>query len=286
MTIIVADLGATNARLAWIKNGKLSEIYRFACNDFKSPTQLIESFMHGYVPKASYLLIGVPGAVINDKVKWTNRDWQLDAKQLKKKLGMKSVVLMNDVQVQGSALPILKKQDLLFLQGNKLGQGPKILVNVGTGLGSCYIIGDNVFPSEYGQTVLGNQQSLETLVSGPAFKKLYQQITGEANLVSAVKIAELCLNKDKEALQTYQYFYKVLAEVLMNLCLTLKATGGVYLCGGILDEKTLKSLKFAKSFTEHPKMKALLKSIPLIFIKKKDFAFLGLKKLAKQYDWS
>ena len=119
MTVVVADMGATNARLAYITNRKISDIYCFACDDFKSPAHLIESFVHWYAQDTKSLLLGVPGTVLQNKVKWTNKNWTLDAQKLQQKLGMKHVVLMNDLEVQGAALPLLHKKDLVFLQKTK-----------------------------------------------------------------------------------------------------------------------------------------------------------------------
>ena len=286
MTVIVADLGATNARLAFIKKGRLSEIYQFACNDFKSPTALIEMFVRIYVPDAKYLLAGVPGTVMNNQVKWTNRSWSLSANALQKKLKFKKVVLMNDLQIQGWALSLLKTKDFLFLQGKNISKGPKILVNIGTGLGSCYIINGEVFSSEYGQSINFQDHTLENQISGPGFKNLYQQITNSALPISAVEIEKRFLKGKREAKEAYQLFYIEFARVLKNLALTIKATGGVYFCGGVLTEKALTAMKLAQNFNKHPKMGALLKNTPLIFIRKKDFAFLGLKRLVQKFGWS
>lgn len=286
MTIVVADLGATNARFAVLKKGRLSDIYQYACDDFNNPKYMIQSFIHLYAPEAKYFLAGVPGPVLDGKVKWTNRSWKLEAKKLKSDLKLKEVVLMNDLQVQGVALAYLKKTDLVYLRHPKSTKGPKVLVNVGTGLGSCYIIDNNVFSSEYGQTLSKEGCTLETDISGTGFKRLYQKLAKNKAPISAVKIAEQYLKKDALSKKTYTIFYNDLAQVLINMALTIKATGGVYFCGGVLDEKTLKQMKFADSFITHPKMNSLLKKIPLIFIRRKDFAFLGLKKLAKKYDWS
>ena len=286
MTVIVADLGATNARLAFMKNGRLSDIYQFACDDFKNPEELLVSFMRGYAPDAKFLLAGVPGPVLNGKVCWTNRSWRLNARVLKAKLKLKEVVLMNDLQVQGMALDLLHKQDFVFLQKNRPSNEPKILVNVGTGLGACYLINGQVFASEYGQSVTPQNVSLETDISGSGFKRSVQRLKHTKEPVSAVQVANDYVQGSVIAQAAYKDFYAALARTLMNLALTIKATGGVYFCGGILDENTLKKLKFDQSFRNHPKMKPLLSQMPLIFIRKKDFAFLGLKKLVKKYGWS
>ena len=286
MTVIVADLGATNARLAYLKKGHLSDIYQFSCDDFDSPAQLIECFMILYAPDAKYVLAGVPGVVVDNKVRWTNRAWSLEGQQLKRHLKLKDVILMNDLEVQGTALSKLKKKDFIFLQGEKLKSGPRVLVNVGTGLGSCLILGKEVFASEYGQTLIDEEKTLETMVSGPAFKKLYQLLNDQNAPISALKIAEEYHEGKTSAIRVYSLFYEKLARALTNLALTMRATGGVCLCGGILDEMTLKQTNFEELFRTHPKMGYFLKTIPLCYIGKKDFAFLGLKALAKKFGWS
>ncbi|MBQ3696135.1 MAG: glucokinase [Alphaproteobacteria bacterium] len=252
MTVIVADLGASNARLAFIKKGRLSAIYQFACGDFKDPYLLFGSFLHGYAPDAKFILAGVPGPVFNEEVSWTNRSWKLNAKKLKTKLNLKQVVLMNDLQVQGSAISSLTSKDLVPLNNKKANKAPKILMNVGTGLGACYIVNGVVCPSEYGQNVLPDNHAIEEKISGNGFKKLYQKLTHRKAPISAVKIAEKCLKKDRMARKTYQLFYNEFARVLMNYALAIKATGGVYFTGGILDEKTLKEMKFHANFCDHP----------------------------------
>jgi len=285
MTVVVADLGASNARFAIYEKGKMSDVYQFACDDFKTATALIESFVAVYAPSATYLLAGVPGAVHDNQVKWTNRSWSLDGAKLKKKLHLKQVVLMNDLAVQGFALPALKKKDLLFLQQNKSGPGPKVLVNVGTGLGASLIFDDIVYPAEYGQTLV-KFDTLEHEISGPGFKRLYQKNKKTKKAISAVKIAQDYFRGDRAAQETYKTFYEKLGRALANLALTVMATGGVYICGGILDEKTLKEIHMARFFSNHPRMNHVLKQMPLIYIKRKDFAFLGLKRLVKKFGWS
>ncbi len=286
MGVILADIGATNARFCVLQNGHLSEVYQFVCDDFANPYQLIDSFIHLYGKVEDYMLIGAPGAVVKNRVKWTNRKWHLDGTLLKKKLKLKQVVLLNDVEAQGHALPLLTKKDFAFLQKRKLGQGPQILVNIGTGLGACFRIGNSVFATEYGQNIVANGQNIESLVSGPAFKHLYGSISKQKGSVPSVQITERYFKGDRAAQKTYQQFYLEFSKCLMNLALTIKATGGVFIAGGVLNETSLKKMRFTQSFVKHPTMKHLLKEMPLCYIKQRHFAFIGLKALAQEYGWS
>ncbi|MBQ4472148.1 MAG: ROK family protein [Alphaproteobacteria bacterium] len=285
MTVVVGDLGASNARLAVYKNGRLCDVCQFACDDFKTPQSLIQAFIMMYAPDTKYVMLGVPGAVYKNQVKWTNRSWHLSGDKLKKQLKLRQVILMNDLAVQGVALSELKMADFAFLQKGRADAGPKVLVNVGTGLGACFVVNGDVYSAEYGQTMIGGC-TLEQSVSGPGFKKIYQKNTKIRKPVSAVKIEMDCMQGDAKARKTYADFYKLLGVALMNMALTLKATGGVYVCGGILDEKTLRQMNISETFADHPKMKSLLKQVPLVYIKRKDFAFLGLKKLVRKFGWS
>ena len=268
MTVIVGDLGASNARLAFIRKGRFSDIYQFACDDFKDPMALLCSFKCNYAPDAKYVLLGVPGPVIKGMVKWTNRSWCLKTQQIEKELQLKQAVLMNDLQVQGWGVKGLSKKDLSFLQRRDFEQGPRALINVGTGLGSCYITGDDVYATEYGQTLLPDQKRLEDVVSALVLKK---HLSLKDSSTRSKKVAE---------------FYMDLADAAKNLALTLKTSGGLYISGSILDQKAFAQLKFKEHFTSHPKMQTLLKTMPICFIKKKDFAFVGLKTLVKKLGWS
>lgn len=256
MSIILADIGATNARFAVLQKGKTSDIYQFACDDFKNPETMINSFKNAYAPTAKALVMGVAGVVLNDEVRWTNRKWVLNAEKLKKKMSLKKVVLKNDVEVQCGALPLLKKTDFVVLQKGEKQEGPKVLMSLGTGLGVGYFINGTAFATEYGQTTALTDKTLE---------KTLLPMTGKQGFVQP---------------------YQMLAKAAMNLALTLKPMGGLYLYGRMLDEKLFKRAQFVACFNRHPNMQRLLKTIPLILIIKENIAFIGLKELAKKYDLS
>ena len=64
MTVIVADLGASNARFAVLQDGKVSDSYQFACDDFRNPEKMIASFKNNYAPDATAFVAGVAGVVL------------------------------------------------------------------------------------------------------------------------------------------------------------------------------------------------------------------------------
>ena len=262
MTVIVADMGATNARFSFIRHGKMADVFQFACADFKNPEEMILAFKRIYAPKATSLVLGVAGPVSDDKVCWTNRNWSICAKSLKKNLLVKKVILKNDVQVQCLGLPLLKKTDYVVLQKGKRQTGPKTLLSVGTGVGAAYYINGESFSTEYGQTLM---------------------LTGE---VLEKRICALPSKGKKAQALSYQKFYSNLAEMTTNLALTLKPMAGIYLYGRMLDEKLFSKAKFVAQFNAHSTMKKMLQEVPIFLIKKENLAFLGLKELARKYGLS
>ena len=265
MSIIIADIGASNARFAILKKGKISDSYQFSCDDFKSPETLISLFKNVYAPNATSLLIGAAGVVVKNKVHWTNRAWQLDGDKLKKKLALKYVLLKNDVEVQCMALARLKTNDFKVLQKGNVLSGPKVLLSIGTGVGAAYLLNNTVFATEYGQTIVEKNLVLEKTLSH----------------LPANKTSVFAKNHQRQG-ATCQKFYQHLAHIVMNMILTLKATGGVYMYGSMLDEKMLQQEKFVAKVLNHPTMKCFLQTIPIVLIKRQNLAFMGLKELARK----
>ena len=247
MSVLLADIGGTHARFAILKSGKVSDVYRYRCSDFKSAYMAIHSFllMQTVMPKSA--VIAMAGVIIDGKGKWTNLPWVLDEKKLKKQFGFRSVLLVNDLIPQGEGISCLKKTDVVQLNTvEPQRESLKSLISLGTGVGACVISKSAIYPSEYGQTVLQNGQTLE--------KSLFNQ----------------------------KNFYTDLALAMQNMALTIQPMGGLYLAGGILSVMDLKKHNLAKQFSKHPTMQTLLKKVPIYFIVNKDLAFLGLSKLAKK----
>lgn len=264
MTVIVADIGATNARFSFFRHGKMADIYQFACADFKTPQTMIATFKNNYAPDASSIVLGVAGAVLDNKVCWTNRDWSLSAAEMKKRLSFRKVILKNDVEIQAMSLPLLTKRDYIVLQRGKGLVGPKVLLSVGTGVGVAYYVNEDSFATEYGQTLLSTGKTLE-------------------KMITPMPILSQFKNKKEHS---EQKFYQNLARITANLALSLKPIGGIYLYGRMLDEKEIKKVKFVDHFVAHPTMKKLLKEFPVFLVKKENLAFVGLKELVKKYDLS
>ena len=282
MSVVLADIGGTHARFAVLKAGRLTDVYRYRCADFKSAYIALRSFllMQDSVPENA--LIAVAGVVDEEKAKWTNLPWTLSSKELKKQFGFKKVCLVNDLIPQGVGISNLDKKDVLALNHVVPKKDAiKVLMSLGTGLGACIVVGENVYPTEYGQTILSNGQILERVLSGWGLKSVYAEHTGK--FVSARTIETKMKQGNRQALNAYDQFYKMLTQSMQNIALLTQPLGGLYLTGGMLLYSELKKYKIISNMSQHPTMKELLKKIPVCLVINKDLAFVGLSKLAKKY---
>ena len=279
MSVLLADIGGTHARFCVSKAGRLSDIYRFRCSDCKSVYQAIQSFlvMQAYVPE--YAVIAIAGVVADNQGKWTNLSWTISEKELKRRFGFQKIHLLNDLIPQGAGIASIKKKDWVAL--NRAGvnkKAPKVLLSLGTGLGACLLLGDKIYPTEYGQTMRPDGCTLEKVLCGLGRKSVYTENKDQITLTSLK-----CKSQSKSSALAEEQFFFSLAQAMQNLALVTQPFGGLYITGGMLQFSDLIKNRVAYHMTNHPTMKPLLKKVPVFLITNKDLAFLGLSKLARKY---
>ncbi len=164
MSLIVVDIGGTNARLAFQKNNssEICLIENFLCSKFKSLEDIVEIYKQKHDISNEHMSIAVAGPCENDDVQLSNNHITFNKTQLLKKLNLKSLLVINDFVAQSFTF-----RDLL-IEGNE--EKYKILLNrlklieiktgiskrnttllvtgPGTGLGICNLkkIDNNVIP--------------------------------------------------------------------------------------------------------------------------------------------
>jgi len=181
--ILAGDVGGTKCNLALFaeKNGKLEVVFRerFASKSFAQFDLIIREFARQAAPHLNGLQIeaagfGVAGPVINNRIHATNLPWVVDAETLAKEVGVKSVVLLNDLGATGHSLEHLPPEDFCVLnQGNPLAGASRALLAAGTGLGEGILFWEGtrykVVPSEGGHSDFAprTDQQIELLKSCP-----------------------------------------------------------------------------------------------------------------------
>ncbi|GAB4321801.1 MAG: glucokinase [Candidatus Zixiibacteriota bacterium] len=264
----------------------------------------------------THATFGVAGPVIGGRAEITNLPWTVDSTRLSEALGTDSVVILNDLQAMAAAIPSFAPEDVVRIKdGTVESDGTIAAVAPGTGLGEAFLAWDGreYIPcaSEGGHTSFAPadvQQiallefmrrnhphvSFERVCSGHGIPRLYQFVK-ETSVYSesrhvAVQIAETtdptpviidhALHDETPCplcRETLSLFVRILATKAGNLALTVFATGGVYLGGGIPPRilPALQNGEFVEAFTHKGRLSDLLIGIPVFVIVAEDVALRG-----------
>jgi glucokinase len=311
--MLLGDIGATNARLALMSNGRLGPIEWFTVAEFARFTDAVDAFVerhcrHVSVPEA---LLAVAGPVAGDRCVLTNCPWTIDAPELRAALGFARVHLCNDFEAIASSLPQLTAADLYPLGAGAAVSGePMVVLGPGTGLGvACCVPASPeavVIASEGGHATMAASSpredaiidylrrefghvSAERLVSGPGLENLYRAVVAldgaDAPQRNAAEITAAALDGGCPVARTaLELFCAMLGTIAGNAALMLGARGGVYIAGGIAPRLTgfLARSEFRTRFERKGRLRTYLASIPTSVIVHPAATFLGLKSMAKR----
>ena len=153
-TILIAELGGTNARLAITEDGKsLKNRYETKLEDSKSAEQLFRGYCSQIVGiPIRRAIIGVAAPMLGEEVKLTNSNLEFNKKKLET-LFSKQLLILNDLELQAHAIEALEQKEIRRI-GNvtESKKGSKILVSPGTGLGLAGIVeGGGIFSKNLNQ---------------------------------------------------------------------------------------------------------------------------------------
>jgi glucokinase len=288
----------------------------FPSADYDSLEALVSDFLSQTGVKVELASFGVAGPVVAGRAKVTNLPWVIDEVQLQGALGISSVRLLNDLGAIGHAIPWLTPADLHTLNEGQAQPGGAIaVVAPGTGLGEAFLTWDGAryqsHPSEGGHAdfaptsrlQLGllrylmerfGHVSVERVCSGRGIPNIYAYLkdSGHAEepgwlaeeLVGASDptpvIAKAALSSDRSCalcVSTFEVFVRILAAEAGNLALSVMATGGVYLGGGIPRRilPLLEAGRFLETFRRKGRFSDLLSRIPVRVIVYPKAALLG-----------
>ena len=259
------------------------------------------------------ICLGVAGPVVHGKVEITNLSWELNAEEIRIASGVSEVFLLNDLEATAYGLAGLCDDDFLTIcEGNRDVKGNIAIIAPGTGLGEAGLISDGAFyhpfSTEGGHTdfaprtvidiklfqYLQNKYGIvswERVIAGPGIHDIYEFLVNVIQRVqpewlkeaiqkddpSAV-ISQTALDeKDAACVETLQLYIRYLARESSNLALKMKATGGLFLGGGIPPKITslLQYNIFYDNFLDCDRMQHLLKNIPIRIILNSNTALIG-----------
>jgi glucokinase len=306
--VLLADLGATNARFALLDRdgGERSAVLR--CADHSSPEAAARAFLQtagaGAGPTRGAFAVAAP--VVGDLVTFTNLPWRFSIRDLRRALGFDRLDVINDFAAIALGLPRLGVADRRQIgEGRAAAAAPMAVLGPGSGLGVAGLVpaggGWTLVTGEGGHVTLApaNEResvvlsvlrqrighvSAERVLSGPGLVALYEALTllegGQPRPLSAAEVTAAALaGSSSSCVETLALFAAFLGTVAGNLALTLGARGGVYIAGGIVPRlgDFLDRSAFRHRFTDKGPQSGYLAPIPTYLITHPLPAFPGLR---------
>jgi glucokinase len=307
---LLADIGGTNARFA-VETAPFhfEAVAVLPCSGYASLGAALAAYLASddvsvHVAGIRHAALAIANPVDGDMVSMTNHTWSFSIEALREELDLTTLLVVNDFSALAMALPHLRPSQRLRVGGGTELPGRTIgLVGPGTGLGVSGIVpvGERwaVLASEGGHVSFApgddteiailqqlwrehGHASAERLLSGPGIE-LIHRVTSSQTL-GAAEITQGALAGDAACMRTVDCFCGVLGSVAGNAALTLGATGGMYIGGGIVPRlgDLFAGSPFRARFEAKGRLEPYLARIPTFLITEEYPAFLGVSALLSE----
>ncbi|MFC0775063.1 glucokinase [Terrimonas alba] len=313
--VLAGDAGATKTNLSifkW-KNNTASVLHeaKYDSPDYKNIIELTDDFIKGF-PAPDIICFGVAGPVLNGHAKFSNINWEIDSAEIAGHFGIPAVHVINDLEATAYGLAMLTEKDVTVIhKGDENAAGNVAIIAPGTGLGEAGLYWDgkvyHPFATEGGhcdfaartqfdfelysylQEKFGHV-SWERLVCGPGILNIYhflrdiekreepEWLKEKINTGDAAATISRYVNESAICNETLQLFVRYLASESANLVLKYKATGGLFIAGGIVPQivPLLENYVFYSSFQQSGRLNYLLEKVPVKIILNTKAPLLGV----------
>jgi glucokinase len=294
----------------------------FPSQHYPGLEKIVAEFVQTAGVQPAKACFGIAGPVTNGRVVTSNLPWIIESRLLADELKIPRADLINDLEATGWGIGALSADDLVPLNdvSGKIGTtatGNLALIAAGTGLGEGGLYWDgvrhHVFASEGGHCDFAPLNDLEVelfnylrsryehvsyerVLSGPGLVNIFEFLrdTGrgkppdwlvgeivEADAAAAISRAGLS-GKCAVCAQALDIFVAIFGAEAGNLALKLKATGGVFLAGGIAPKvlSKLQTPAFLDAFLNKGRMRRLMEIMPVSVITNDKLALLGAARFA------
>ena len=307
---LLADIGGTYARFTLqVAPGRMAHTASLLCADHADFHAAVTSYLHGLpeglAATVEHAAIAIANPVEGDEVRMTNYHWQFSIEQMRQRLGLSTLVVVNDFTALAMALPRLAPGQRRQVGGGLARENSVIgVIGAGSGLGVSGLIPlddgyvalgtegghTNFAPRDereiailrYGMT-LYSHLSFERLLSGPGLELIHRALSLrsglEAEPLSAPEITRRALDHaDPLCEETLQAFCSILGTAAGNLAVTLGALGGVYIGGGIVPRlgEYFDRSPFRARFEDKGRFSDYVKVIPTFVVTAEHATFDGV----------
>jgi glucokinase len=322
MIVLAGDVGGTNARLAMVDvNGRTARIIKenkYPSRDYPGLAPIVRRFCEDVGSRPDRACFGIACPVVGDDCTAPNLPWTINVKQLAADIEIPRAKIINDFVSVGYGIELLAPADLVTLQEGVVEQhGPIAMIGAGTGLGQGFLFWDDdhyeVLASEGGHSDFASRGkaqagllqflegkfhrvSWERLLSGPGLVNIYHYLAASGVSPEQAMVKDEMATDDPAAViarhglaksdclsdRTLDLFCEVFGAQAGNLALTVVATGGVYLAGGIAPKivDRLTGGGFMAVFRDKGRLSELLSHIPVHVVMNPKVGLLGSAAVA------
>ncbi len=293
MSVVLADLGGTHLRLARATSPRDVAKYKIADHGG------IEELLHAFEPDISALFLASAihprDGVIEDKRFGDRSHWYINLEDLKRRLRLERLVVLNDLEAAAYALPVLEGDDLCALLPAQYSQSPfenppRLLIGIGTGIGHAFVF-EREHAAPFVQRSHGGPIPVLALSEEQRglVKVLEQNNTRGRDvivedIVSGYGISALKAITDEET--ALRVFWESLGLYCNNIVSVAGAYGGIYLTGGVMDELFAAGKVDMDSFKNYflrpmvPIVTESLAATPVYYCRQPNMPLIGLSSLA------
>lgn len=311
---IVADIGGTFARFSRVnlENLAMDKIEIYSCAAFASLESVLLAYKAQHkLEEIKQVALAIACPVLDDVICMTNTHWRFSISELKQKLGLTELKVLNDFNAIAMSLPVLSDQQMLQIgRGTADHNGARAVLGAGTGLGVAFLVsnqnGYSAHAGEGGHISWGAKTeqewfiychlrkkyahvSYERLLSGHGLENIYQALAvlhrkekayAPASEIIALALAQQCSVADAAVTQ----FFAILGSYAGDLALIFAAFGGVYIAGGIVPRliSLLHHSDFRTCFEEKGRFSDFNAKIPTYVITAEQPGILGAAVYLKQ----
>lgn len=322
MRVLAGDIGGTNARLAIVEVGatgmRVIHKRRLPSRDFPALAPMVRAFLAEVGTTPSRACFGIACPIVDGRCRPTNLAWSVDLETLPAEIGIPHATIINDLAAVGYGLAHLNADDLVTIQdGVPDERGVIAIIAAGTGLGHAFLTWDGdeyrVHHSEGGHASFSARTdvewelvrslaqrfgpvSWEHVVSGPGLVRIYRHLAAEAPAAdrsrleaemesedpAAVISRHALAGSDPYCVRALDTFVSAYGAQAGNLALTLMATGGVYVAGGIAPRivPKLTDGRFMSAFRDKGKLPLFLARVPVRVIVNRGVGLMGAASVA------
>jgi glucokinase len=297
---------------------------RYASGSYPGLAAILRDFLAAAPGPVAAACLAVAGPVRaypgGERVAVTNLPWEIDGAALAREFGWARARLINDFQAIGYGIEALAASELVTLQaGEAVAHGPRAVIGAGTGLGQGLLVwqGEHyeAIATEGGHAGFGpgdelelelarwllrthGHASWELVVSGPGLVRLYQFLRARGAAPESAAVAAALAGGDPAAAiahaaleggdalagQALDLFVRLYGAQAGNLALTLGATGGVYVAGGIAPKilARLQGGAFIEAFRAKGGMAGFVTAVPVRVVMNEQVGLLGAALVASR----